>query len=383
MEGLTVDEYLARSGAGESSLNTYRKLLTKCEKLIGRPLAEASKRDLIDLKAKLREKRSGPNYARRVRAFYYAMARDAEDRAEEKRFKDLAELMELKQRIKRLSPDEILTLPEVNRILAACDSLRDRALIATLWATAQRVSAVTHLRLRDLKDVPSNNGGGAIRVFFGHVKVSGEEHVSFILDHEGGDFVRTWLAAYPYARTPDAPVFPSWNPNASGAEGTVGGTPLTESGALKIVQTTGRRAGIEKRVYCHLFRHSRATYLLRKGVSPIEVKKIGGWSLGSPVMENLYAHLVEKDAYRALLVANGLEPEQAEDLGKLTASSELKAVVPLAPPPGLRPKGIAPTGKLSKDMVDLMRAFQAELLSDPESLKVLRETLGLSTTEKK
>src|SRR5207249_6517423 len=34
MEGLTVDEYLARSGAGESSLNTYRKLLTQCEKLI-------------------------------------------------------------------------------------------------------------------------------------------------------------------------------------------------------------------------------------------------------------------------------------------------------------------------------------------------------------
>ncbi len=331
---LTVEDFLAKSGAGESSLEEYRKKFRVCERILRKPLADASKADLGRLKDELRKKRSGPQYVARLKAFYKAAG-----------MPEHAELMVLKQRVKRLSPDEILTLPDVNRMLAAADSLRDRALIAALWATGQRVSAVTSLRLADLKDMPSNNGSAAIRVFFRTVKIEGEEHISYILDKDGGDHVRAWLRAYPFSRTADAPVFPAYAEQDGKPAG------LTESGALKIVKSAAARAKLEKRVYPHLFRHSRATHLLRLGMKSANVKKLLGWNLASPILEQRYAHLVDRDAYADLLRANGLPSPEPVDLGRLeSAQGDLKPVVPMVPPPGKRAHGFKPDGMPARDV---------------------------------
>jgi site-specific recombinase XerD len=49
--------------------------------------------------------------------------------------------------------------------------------------------------------------------------------------------------------------------------------PLPYNTAYRIVKDTAKKAGIEKKVHPHLFRHTRITDLLRQGYSETEIKK--------------------------------------------------------------------------------------------------------------
>ena len=60
------------------------------------------------------------------------------------------------------------------------------------------------------------------------------------------------------------------------------------------------RAGITKRVYPHLFRHSFATEALRRGMNPIQLAKILGHT-SLRMIERTYSHLDQTDAYDAVL----------------------------------------------------------------------------------
>jgi integrase len=76
--------------------------------------------------------------------------------------------------------------------------------------------------------------------------------------------------------------------------------PLTQSGVLQLVKRTAYQAGIEKRVYTHLLRHSFITNCLRDGMSPILVAKIVGHS-SMRMIERVYSHLTDQDAYDAMM----------------------------------------------------------------------------------
>jgi hypothetical protein len=69
------------------------------------------------------------------------------------------------------------------------------------------------------------------------------------------------------------------------------------------------RAGVKKRIYPHLFRHSRATYVLANGLmTEAQAKVYFGWT---PESEQLatYAHLVDANA---ILRENNLAPSKQE-----------------------------------------------------------------------
>ena len=54
--------------------------------------------------------------------------------------------------------------------------------------------------------------------------------------------------------------------------------PLTESGAGQVVRIAAQNAGITKRVYPHLLRHSYATQWLRNGGNVISLQRVLGHS---------------------------------------------------------------------------------------------------------
>ena len=156
----------------------------------------------------------------------------------------------------RLAPDEILTLPEVNAMLRAARSLRDRALIAVLWESGARISEVNALDVRDVRKLVSRENGGRefVTVFFRHAKIQGQQHSALLI--EGGEHVRAWLNAYK-PESEDWPLFPSGRGDHAR---------MTRNGPERLIAKIAKRAGITKRVYPHLFRHSRTTHLLRLGV---------------------------------------------------------------------------------------------------------------------
>jgi integrase len=75
---------------------------------------------------------------------------------------------------------------------------------------------------------------------------------------------------------------------------------LTPSGILQLVARAAYQAGIKKRVYTHLLRHSFITNALRSGMSPILVAKIAGHS-SLRMIERVYSHLTTDDAYDAMM----------------------------------------------------------------------------------
>lgn len=67
---------------------------------------------------------------------------------------------------------------------------------------------------------------------------------------------------------------------------------------LRLAKQVADRAGIDKRVYTHLLRHSFITNALRAGMSPMLVTKIVGHS-SLRMIERVYSHLTTDDAYDA------------------------------------------------------------------------------------
>ncbi len=78
--------------------------------------------------------------------------------------------------------------------------------------------------------------------------------------------------------------------------------PLTESGVQQLVRDLAERAGIKKRVHPHLFRHSAATHMLRRGMNPLLVAQVLGHT-SLAMIQNVYSHLTDLDAHAALIAA--------------------------------------------------------------------------------
>src|SRR5438128_2515078 len=132
----TIADYLMASGASESARETYERQLKQLEGWIGKRLGESTAHDMERLKSKLRDMKSGPQYARLARMFFKQADRE-----------DLRKLLVMKQRMKRLKPSDILSPKEVHAMIDACGSQRNRALIACLWDTGVRIHELLAVNL--------------------------------------------------------------------------------------------------------------------------------------------------------------------------------------------------------------------------------------------
>ena len=309
--GFSVEDFVARSGASPASKTLYVEQLTRMQQRIGRPLYEATESDVKAIRDSLDGTRSGPHYAALLRMFYAKAGR-----------KELNELLRFKQQRRRLSPNEILTLQDVQAMVDVSLSLRNKAIVATLWETGVRVHELLALDLADVRemDSPENGNRKIFTLWFKKTKVQGLEHEGYVI--ESSPALSAWIGSHPHKR-PDAPLFCTWR-----------GGRLSVQGVLHMIKGTARRAKIQKRVYSHLFRHSRATFLLASGLSEPQVKSLLGWDPGSTMLSR-YSHLASKDSYRGLLRSMGMKPEKVEIERLNLESDRLKPVVPMVRPPGL------------------------------------------------
>lgn len=336
----TVEDFLERRGIAPSSLQEYRSAFSSLEQFLGKPLAQATDRDLVKLKKKLQGMKSGYHRAALLRMFYRAAGQP-----------EKAPLLKIKRQVHRMRPDDVLTPGDVQALLAASRSTRDRALLGCLWDTGGRIHELLAVRLKDVKERASpENGGRKIYVlWFGKSKISGEEHEAYLL--QTAPLMETWLKGHPDPRS-EAYLFPTWD-----------GNHMDRKNAWKIVHRAALRAKLGKKVHPHLFRHSCATHLLRLGVPEAQVKQLLGWVPGSNML-NRYQHLTGEDAYRALLKSQGLALPEPMDLGKLALDSEnLRPVVPMNPPPGLGRE--SEVERLRKELEETkleMRRFVVETL---------------------
>ncbi len=161
-----------------------------------------------------------------------------------------AELLDSPKKTQKLP--EVLSVAEVMQLLEAPDTgtplgIRDRAILEFLYATGARVSEMVNLRVQDL-----DWERGLVRI---HGK--GRKIRLVPVGTEARKWLRTYLKKVrPTLAKPDSGDFVFLN---------VRGGKLSRVGFWKMLKKYALKAGLGRRVYPHILRHSFATHLLNNG----------------------------------------------------------------------------------------------------------------------
>lgn len=168
---------------------------------------------------------------------------------------------------------DVLTTGEIDRIIAAVDGttpkeMRDAAMLEVLYSCGLRVSELTSLRIRDL--------------FFGegYIRVTGKGDKQRLvpISSTARERIHRYLEVRRSARAGEETLFLNNR-----------GSSLTRVMIFTILREAARRAGIEKKISPHTFRHSFATHLLEGGASIRQVQELLGHE--SILTTEIYTHL--------------------------------------------------------------------------------------------
>ncbi len=193
-----------------------------------------------------------------------------------------------------LLPDEILTEEEVNRMVDCSNNLRDKALVLMLYESGCRISELLTVNIRNVQF----DDYGAVLLVTGK---TGDRRVRIIAS---APKLASWLENHPLRRDVDAPLWVSLSQNNRHDR-------LSYRASKCILQELAKQAGIRKRIYPHLFRHSRATFLARY-LTESQLKHHFGW-VQSSNMASTYVHLSGRDVDSALFNIAGIEVKKNEN----------------------------------------------------------------------
>jgi len=192
---------------------------------------------------------------------------------------------------KRKLPEEILTAEEILLLAKATRTPRDRAMLMVLYESGARIGELLAIKIKHIEF----DRFGALTMLDGKTGMRRIRLIDSVPD------LKIWMNHHPFREEPDAHLFVMLKNNA----------PLRSHATfLRILDRAKLKAGIKKRIYPHLFRHSRATHLAQDFTEQ-ELKVIFGWSGGSR-MPATYVHLSCKDIDRKMLEKRGICSEECE-----------------------------------------------------------------------
>ena len=164
----------------------------------------------------------------------------------------------------------ILTVEEVEQLIDSAHNLMHRTMLMTLYSTGMRNCEMRHLQVQDID-------GKSMLIHIQHGKGGRDRFVPL------SPKLRETLREYWRWMWPKSWLFP----------GTVDGwradKPITPKVVWDAIQLAAKRAGIQKRVYAHLLRHSYATHLVEAGADLRSIQML----LGHVRLEHtvIYLHL--------------------------------------------------------------------------------------------
>lgn len=179
----------------------------------------------------------------------------------------------------KVKASDLLTREELEKILQACPTVRGKAFLMMLYESGARIGELLNLRVCDVLFDPN----GAL------VEINGKTGRRRIRLVESAQHLSEWLKELKATR-----------PNAIYAwVGVRDNQPSKYPATTKFIKDTAKLAGLRKRVYPHLFRHSRASELAQKLREP-QLRAFMGWT-GASDIPQVYIHLSAQDMDRAIL----------------------------------------------------------------------------------
>jgi integrase/recombinase XerC len=158
--------------------------------------------------------------------------------------------------LSRRRPPEALVAGEVRALMAQCGrgpaGLRNMALIVVFWRTGMRCAEALALRRSDV-----DMAAGAIRIRHG----KGDRSRTVGIDREAMEVLARWCemrAKLAYPRM--GPLFCTISRSGTGRQ-------LDASYVRTTLRRLGHRAGVDRRVHPHAFRHTFTVEAIREGIS--------------------------------------------------------------------------------------------------------------------
>lgn len=206
--------------------------------------------------------------------------------------------------------NDIFDKDDIHAIRTAATHPRDKALVDMLLYTGQRLSAILNLRR---KDIDLEEGVFTLNEDMGDLKGASGKRSLYYAENA----VRDWYNNHPCPNDPDAHFIThkhDWQNKPYSA-----GDRLTNSTVYRQLQRIGERAGVDKPMNAHNFRHTFVTICKRNyGMDNDEIKRVIGHGEGSKIMETVYTHLSDDDVIESTERAMGIRDEEEEPESPLT-----------------------------------------------------------------
>lgn len=219
----------------------------------------------------------------------------------EKEFPKCVDWIKIKRSNKKKLPEDIISGKDFKKMLKFCDQ-RDKTILMILKDTGCRIGEIIGLKL---KEITFDTLGAEIKVD----GKTGERKIRLIDSYPD---LKLWFENHPYNDDENAPLFFQYSTNRYGH-------PLQWSGFSGVLKKVCKRAGINRKIHAHLFRHTDCTEKAQF-MTDAEMRIHYGWSNGSP-MPSAYTHLTDDDVNKSLIMKLARE-------GKIDVSKpEIKALL--------------------------------------------------------
>ncbi|MDG6244467.1 MAG: tyrosine-type recombinase/integrase [Methanolobus sp.] len=191
----------------------------------------------------------------------------------------------------QMLPEELLLEEECMKMIECADHPRDKAMIATWYDAGARVGEVGEAKI---KHVVFDDIGAFVMV----KGKTGMRRVRLVFS---APYIAKWLDIHPKRSDPGAPLWVNIGNRNFGNQ-------MNYGGIRKVIKSTANKAGIKKRVYNHLFRHSRATDYAGF-MSQAQLEMHMGWKHGTR-MSGTYLHLQGGQVDNTILEHYGLKQKK-------------------------------------------------------------------------
>ena len=193
---------------------------------------------------------------------------------------------------------DLITRDELIAIIGACKTIRDKAIVSTLYESAARISELSRLKWGDIEYTPE----GIIKLTIHDEKTKKKRYAPLLMAME---YLAAWRSGYTGKPSDDAYIFIDRD-----------NKPMEYRAMAFQITRAARRAGIEKRMNPHLFRKSRLTEMVREGYQESVIKEVG-WANQGSLMMKTYIKLGSDDVMNEFLVKQGIkkrEQKQKENI---------------------------------------------------------------------
>ena len=205
----------------------------------------------------------------------------------------LAKIKKKREIKKVFRKEELLSPEDIRLMIENTDNLQYKCLIIVLYETAGREDEIRNVKIGDITQYDSYS-----TIFLNKTKTL-QRNLPVV---QSIPYINQWLNNHPQKNDINSSFF--------GRQYSGEFKEYSRTGLYLIIKK--RSAFLKKRVYPHLFRHSRLTELA-KHLTDAELCRFAGWVIGSKQIRR-YIHLVSEDVENKILSIHGItkkeEPKQ-------------------------------------------------------------------------